>query len=142
MVDSDEWCTPREEWDKLDAEFHFTVDVAADDDNHLCEKYYTKDTDGLKQDWRGEVVWCNPPYSDIGPWVAKAAISSCTTVMLLPPGIDTKWFHDWIWNVKNHCPHWGVQVRFIKGRWKFHHPEQPGKQSPKQGNMIVVFHNG
>lgn len=28
--------------------------------------------DALAQSWAGERVWCNPPYSDIEPWVAKA----------------------------------------------------------------------
>jgi hypothetical protein len=28
--------------------------------------------DGLAQPWAGERVWCNPPYSNIEPWVQKA----------------------------------------------------------------------
>lgn len=48
-----EWATPQKLFDDLNAEFHFTVDVAADDTNHKCPKYYTKKDDGLKQSWGG-----------------------------------------------------------------------------------------
>ena len=42
-----EWGTPQAFFDELDKEFHFDLDVAASDDNHKCDKYYTKETDGL-----------------------------------------------------------------------------------------------
>lgn len=37
-------------------------------------KYYTKEQNGLAQDWwiHG-FAWCNPPYSDPRPWVEKMA---------------------------------------------------------------------
>lgn len=50
---SDEWETPQDLFNELDAEFHFTVDVAASDERHKCERYYTKEQDGLKQNWGG-----------------------------------------------------------------------------------------
>ena len=59
---SGNWSTPQDFFDKLDEEFHFTLDPCADDLNHKCEKYYTEEQDGLKQDWSGEIVFCNPPY--------------------------------------------------------------------------------
>jgi len=56
----------------LDDEFHFTLDACASKSNHVCEKYYTIEDDGLKQDWSGEVVWCNPWYNTtIVDWVEK-----------------------------------------------------------------------
>jgi site-specific DNA-methyltransferase (adenine-specific) len=50
---SDEWATPQDVYDSLDAEFHFTLDPCATDDNHKCEVYYTIDDNGLLQNWGG-----------------------------------------------------------------------------------------
>ena len=57
-----EWSTPQDFYDNLNSEFHFTLDPCATDENHKCEKYYTKEVNGLLQDWYGETVFCNPPY--------------------------------------------------------------------------------
>lgn len=59
----DDWGTPQDLFDELNKEFHFTLDPCADDNNHKCDKYYTKEQDGLAQSWAGETVFCNPPYS-------------------------------------------------------------------------------
>lgn len=68
-----EWTTPRDLFDELDREFHFTLDVASTDENALCEKHYTKSDDGLASPWTG-AVWCNPPYGrEIVKWVERAA---------------------------------------------------------------------
>ena len=58
---TDLWETPQDFFDMLDAEFGFTLDAAADAQNHKCPCYYTREQDGLKQPWPG-TVWCNPPY--------------------------------------------------------------------------------
>ena len=50
---TDEWGTPQGIFDELNKTFHFTIDVCADDSNHKCERYFTKEQDGLKQDWGG-----------------------------------------------------------------------------------------
>lgn len=71
----DDWRTPKDLFDKLNEEFHFTVDLCADDHNHLCDKYYTKENDGFKADLTGERVYCNPPYgrTSTGAWIKKCA---------------------------------------------------------------------
>lgn len=48
-----EWETPQDLFDRLNRIFHFTLDVAANDENHKCEKYFTKEQDGLTQKWGG-----------------------------------------------------------------------------------------
>ena len=53
---SDEWETPQDLFDDMDAEFHFTLDAAASDENHKCEKYYTIADDALNKPWGGGVL--------------------------------------------------------------------------------------
>ena len=49
------WATPQDFFDSLDAEFNFTLDPCANDENHKCEKYFTEAEDGLAQDWGANV---------------------------------------------------------------------------------------
>lgn len=68
-----EWATPQAFFDELNKEFDFTLDPCATPQNAKCARYFTKEVDGLAQSWRGERVYCNPPYGrDIGKWVEKA----------------------------------------------------------------------
>lgn len=50
---TDNWATPTEFYNTLNEEFHFNLDPCADEFNHKCEKFYTVEQDGLKQDWGG-----------------------------------------------------------------------------------------
>lgn len=52
-ADTVEWGTPKDLFDKLDAEFHFTLDVCASDGMQMCQRYYNPQTDGLAQEWGG-----------------------------------------------------------------------------------------
>ena len=126
------WETPQDLFDKLNAEFNFTLDPCASADNAKCQKYFTQEQDGLKQDWQGETVFCNPPYGrEIKKWVSKAYQESLKpdtlVVMLLPSRTDTTWFHDYI------LPY--GKIDFIKGRLKF----GSSKNSAPFPSMIVVF---
>jgi site-specific DNA-methyltransferase (adenine-specific) len=127
---TDDWSTPQEFYDLLDAEFNFTLDPCADDTNHKCDKYFTKAQNGLVQDWSGERVYCNPPYGKgIQEWVAKCANHDGLAVMLIPARTDTKWFHQFVYNKPN------VEVRFVKGRLKFGN----SKNSAPFPSMVVIF---
>lgn len=48
-----EWGTPKELFEKLDNEFHFTLDVCASDGMQMCPRYFNPQIDGLKQEWGG-----------------------------------------------------------------------------------------
>lgn len=50
---SDEWSTPDDFFQMLDSEFHFNLDPCATPENHKCEKYYTKEQNGLTKPWGG-----------------------------------------------------------------------------------------
>lgn len=111
-----EWETPQWLFDRLDAEFHFTLDPCSTNENAKCMKHYTKEQDGLAQDWSGETVFCNPPYGpEMANWVQKCYESSVdgdiTVVMLIPCRTDTKAFHEWIAGK--------AEIRFIRKRLRF-----------------------
>jgi site-specific DNA-methyltransferase (adenine-specific) len=130
--ESTEWETPQDLFDELNSEFAFTLDPCATDKNHKCDKFFTKEQNGLLQDWGHERVFCNPPYGrEIQYWVASCAQHNGLAVMLLPARTDTKWFHDHIYNNRN------AEIRFIKGRLKF----GGAKNSAPFPSMIVVFRN-
>jgi phage N-6-adenine-methyltransferase len=113
---SQERTTPQSLFDKLNEEFHFEWDLAADVKNTKCSKFYTKEDDGLKQKWNG-ACWLNPPYGDksstIAKWVKKAFDESLsnpnlTVVMLIPARTNTKWFHQYCMKA--------CELKFICGR--------------------------
>lgn len=129
---TDDWATPQDLFDQLDQTFHFTLDVCASESNAKCKRYFTAEQDGLKQDWGGDVIWCNPPYGrEIGKWVAKCAEHIGVAVMLVPARTDTRWWHDYIAN--NPC----ADVRYVRGRLKF----GGSKQSAPFPSAIVIFFN-
>lgn len=139
---TEEWSTPQAFFDELNKEFSFTLDPCATKENAKCEKYFTKEDNGLDKSWDGENVFCNPPYGrQIGKWVKKAW-TNCygdntdkgteyrqdwVRVMLIPARTDTKWFHDYIYGK--------AEIRFIKGRLKF----GDSKNSAPFPSMIVIF---
>lgn len=127
-----EWATPQNLFDRLDATFHFTLDPCATPENAKCAKFYTKEQDGLKQDWGREVIWCNPPYGrEIGRWIQKCAEHKGVAVMLIPARTDTRWWHSYI--DKNPDAH----VYFVKGRLKFGN----AKNCAPFPSALVVFTN-
>lgn len=50
---SDEWSTPQNIFDDLNQEFDFNLDPCSTEENHKCSFYFTKETDGLSQNWGG-----------------------------------------------------------------------------------------
>lgn len=117
---TDNWSTPQDFFNKLDDEFHFTLDPCADNENHKCNFYYTKEQDGLKQDWGGRLYFAilrmvEKLHIEIAYWVEYAykqmSKPNTVVVMLIPARTDTKWFHEYIYNK--------AEIRFIKGRLKF-----------------------
>lgn len=128
---TDQWATPLDFFQELNTEFKFDLDPCADEENHKCERFFTKEQNGLLQDW-GCRVFCNPPYGkEIGAWVEKAYHEGhkegTLVVMLIPARTDTKYFHDFILN--------RAEVRFVRGRLKFG-GAAAGAPFP---SMLVIF---
>jgi len=130
---TNEWETPQDFFDKLNEEFNFTLDPCATPQNAKCKKFYTIKEDGLKQNWQGETVFCNPPYGrSIKDWVRKCYEESkkpnTIVVMLIPARTDTTYFHDYIY-------HKAKEIRFVRGRLKFGNC----KNHAPFPSMVVVF---
>lgn len=133
-----DWNTPIDLFKKLDDEFHFEYDLAANSENALCSKFYNKDDNGLAQKWHG-ICWLNPPYGDksskMVDWIKKAYSdsrinSNLTVVMLIPARTNTRWFH-------NYCMK-ATEIRFICGRPKF----GDNKHGLPQPLILVIFKKG
>jgi phage N-6-adenine-methyltransferase len=125
-----EWPTPKDFFDRLNKEFRFTLDAAANAGNAKTDKWYGVDHDGLSMPWPG-VVWCNPPYGrEIGLWIRKgfeSAKEGATVVMLLPVRTSAPYFHDYCLR---------GEIRFVKGRLSF------GETNAPFDSMIVIFRPG
>jgi len=129
----DNWATPKEFYDKLNAEFAFDFDPCPY--KHDISKW-----DGLLIEW-GQRNFINPPYSRKlkEAFVMKAIEESKkgkVCVMLLPVSTSTKLFHEAIQPNAN-------EIRFVKGRIKFIGVNTKGElvndKSPMHDSMIVVF---
>lgn len=136
------WQTPIPLFVALDAEFCLTLDAAASADNALCNRYITEQQDTLVTPWGDFLVqpgyaWLNPPYSDITPFVQKAAVESKNqigTVMLVPADTSVGWFREAIETAS--------EVRFIVGgRLAFINPVS-GKpvSGNNKGSMLIIWH--
>lgn len=128
---TDDWATPQEFFDELDAEFDFTLDVCASDSNAKCGRYFTRDDDGLSQTWDAERCWMNPPYGrEIKEWMRKAygsSLEGALVVCLVPARTDTAWWHDYAAKA--------TEIRFVRGRLRF----GSAKHSAPFPSAVVVF---
>jgi hypothetical protein len=127
---SDNWATPKELYDKLNAEFKFDFDP--------CPLH--SDFDGLTIEW-GKSNYINPPYSRQlkEAFVIKAIEESKKgkiCVMLLPVSTSTKLFH------KHILPN-AKDIRFLEGRVRFLGINTKGEyvtnKASMHDSMVVVF---
>lgn len=139
--DKSHWETPRAFFERVHAEFDFTLDACATRRNALLPRFITLEDypddfvctaepdemylgglqgDSLDTPWSyifsgNERVWLNPPYGrGIERWIEKAYEESQAgnlVVALLPARTDTAWWHDWVEGK--------AEVRFIRGRLGF-----------------------
>ncbi|RAY41191.1 phage N-6-adenine-methyltransferase [Enterobacter hormaechei subsp. oharae] len=137
----DLWRTPPALFSSLNAEFCFQLDAAAAPHNALCRKFITAEQNTLETPWADYLnvpgyVWLNPPYSDIMPFVKKAASESANqigTVMLVPADTSVGWFKEAIQTAS--------EVRFITaGRLAFINPVT-GKpvSGNNKGSMLIIW---
>lgn len=77
--------------------------------------YFELPTDGLSQEWYGE-VWCNPPYSfEAWKWLSKLSEHG-TGIALVFARTETSGFVREVWGK-------ATSVLFLHGRLHFHTPD-------------------
>lgn len=123
----------------------FTLDVAAAEHNTKCARYFDVDANGLEQDWSGERVWCNPPYSDIAPWVRKAWASWAAALgiaMLLPATrTEQPWWQTMVEPFRDRVDS-PLRTEFLPGRMHFLRPGQTAiatGERPPFGCVLLVW---
>ncbi len=119
-----DWTTPRAIFDRLQAEFRFDTDGASSPDNALLA-----DAPDIAMSWRGRRVFCNPPWSNIAPFVELAATADLA-VLLVPARTNAKWFH--------RALDLRATVRYFLGRPRF----GDGKGSSPIDCVLLVFSQG
>lgn len=91
------WETPRWLFNALNLRFAFTLDPCCFPETAKTPRFFTPEQNGLKQSWKGERVFCNPPYNEIPTWLIKArdeAAGGALVVMLIPARTHRKWWRD------------------------------------------------
>ena len=101
------WQTPAKVFDPLNAEYGFTLDGASEPGNGLLPRASTADA---QIPWAGERVFCNPPWSNIAPFLEQAPAAELA-VFLVPARTNARWFH--------RALELGAKPRFFKPKPKF-----------------------
>lgn len=122
--------------------YHFICDVAASDEDHKCDVYYTKQQNGLYQPWY-KSNFGNPPYSrkngnKLYDWAKKALIeykNGNISVLVFPLGFTASWFNELVFAL--------ARVELPDERINFINPitGKPDKQ-PRNDNMIIIYGPG
>jgi len=133
--DLQEWETPAELFDVLNDRFQFNLDPCASPKNAKCDRFFTSDDDGLKQDWIGR-VFMNPPYRDLADWIAKGVSEikkgHCELLVTLTPARpDTIYFHEFFMRAK--------EIWFVKGRIPYINPFKADEKKSPFPSMICIF---
>ena len=99
---------------------------------------------GSRDHGGGERVWCNPPYSAIGPWVRKAwaeAAAAELIVMLLPANrTEQGWWQDLVEPFRDRTD--AFRVEFMRGRPRFLAPGEnkvPRHARPPFGICLLIW---
>jgi phage N-6-adenine-methyltransferase len=128
----------------LHERFSFTIDAAASATNAKLPRYWTIEDDALIHPWAPERVWCNPPYSDIEPWVRKAWRAhhgGCQLIVMLLPANRTEqgW---WQRQVEGQRRAQLLSVEFLPGRMRFDRPKAvigPKGDRPPFGCCLLIW---
>ena len=90
-ITTNDYYTPKWLFDSMDLQFD--IDVAAPPHGIPwipAKRWFSELDDGLAQNWGGELVWMNPPFSGPRPWVEKFIVNNNGVALLVVS--RSKWF--------------------------------------------------
>jgi hypothetical protein len=93
---TNDYYTPKWLFEAMGLEFD--IDVAAPKQGIPwipAKRWFSQETDGLAQNWAGELVWMNPPFSNTTPWVQKFMQNNNGMALLVVS--RSKWFAE-LWD--------------------------------------------
>ena len=140
----DDRATPEEVFAVFHERFRFTIDVAASKHNAKLPRYYTREDNGLEATWANERVWCNPPFSNIRPWVENAwnEEGAHLIVMLLPANrTEQGWWQDLVEPHRDRADSI-LRTEFLRGRPRFIAPGKSGicpNERPPFGCVLLIW---
>lgn len=85
--------------------------------------------DGLTMQWRGR-VWCNPPYSNVRPWVDKFLAHGRGVALVSAKSIDARWGQAALGG----C----AAAMFMAGRLLFHYEDGTQSTGKFLSNMLIA----
>ena len=133
--ETNEWYTPKTFFTQLGEHITFDLDPCSPGVglSHVpARRVFTKDDDGLAQQWAG-LVFCNPPYGrEVGRWAEKCAAHG-NSMALVFARVDTAWFHKAVATADG--------VFFLAGRVKFHKGSirNPNKGNASAGSCLILW---
>jgi phage N-6-adenine-methyltransferase len=90
-----------------------------------AKHHYTKEDDGLSQQWVGR-VWMNPPYGRQPPIWLKRLYEHGDGIALIAARTSNIWFHKLVWEKAD-------GILFFKGRLNFY------KENGQPGDTMATF---
>lgn len=131
-----------DEWD---------IDVAACAESHRAHFYYSAERgeDGVGLAWAVPRIFCNPPWSDIEPWVKRAfrlfggAEADVEVIGMLLPGGRTHrpWWQKWIEPFRDRPPGWWnfrLETHYPPERFSYGGPGNPRGIGTAEPNFTTV----
>lgn len=129
---SDEWYTPKEIIQALGV---FDLDPCAPMKPlwRTASRMVNKKEDGLKTDWGGVRVWCNPPYSQpLLTQFCEKMVANNNGIMLLFSRTGNKLFQELLFP---HCD----AVLFLRNRVHFYLPDGTRGGAPGCDSLLIAF---
>jgi hypothetical protein len=114
MMANDEMFTPK--WIFNDLGLTFDLDVASSHNPYVVvptKHKFTIDDDALIQEWDG-LVWMNPPFSGVTPWVEKW-LNHKNGFCLVPLSSNGKWVNT-LWESDAELVYLPANMKFIGGQ--------------------------
>ena len=95
-VTTNDYYTPKWLFDSMGLEFDIDVCAPVHGIPWIpAKRWFSQIDDGLAQEWGGGLVWMNPPFSNVTPWVRKFIENNNGMALLVVS--RSKWFAE-LWD--------------------------------------------